>query len=68
MVTYNSLSANDIEVFISNIEGRAIVNMNINTIIGKNTFPINVSGLSKGVYSVRIIDGQSAVVQKLVIE
>ena len=35
---------------------------------GKNTIAIDLSGLEKGIYFIRLIDGQSVVTEKLIIE
>ena len=67
-ILYNSASEKDIKVFVNDISGRNIISLSPKTIIGENKFSINISDFAKGIYIVRIVDGQNSQIQKLIVE
>jgi hypothetical protein len=67
-VVYTSSTSNEVNISVADINGRTVLGMNDNAIKGENKFIINTSGLSKGMYLVRISNGQDTQVKKLIIE
>jgi hypothetical protein len=67
-VVYTSATSNDINISVTDINGRTVLGMNDNAVKGENKFTINTSGLSKGMYLVKISNGQDTQVKKLIIE
>ena len=67
-ILYNSVSENNIVISINGIDGRSVTNLSLKTIIGENKFAIDVSDFGKGIYIIRVADGQNTQVQKLIVE
>lgn len=68
IVSYNSVTGNDVQVLISDINGATVATLNYAAFVGTNKLPINVTGMAKGIYTIKVIDGQNNYRQKLVIE
>jgi hypothetical protein len=66
-VSFHSESGKDMTIDISDISGRNVAAMHLKANIGNNIFPLNLSGYTKGIYTVRTTDGQSVQVNQLVI-
>ena len=56
------------EMVITDIQGRILQKQKINVIAGFNTVPVNVSKLAKGVYMIRANNGGTAITSKFVKE
>ncbi len=67
-LTYNSATGTSIKVSINDMSGRNVATLTPAVVAGKNKLPIDVSGFPKGMYIVRIIDGNNTEVQKLIVE
>ena len=67
-IAYNSAKGGDVKISVSDMNGRSVSSFTSYAAAGKNKFPIDLSGLAKGLYIVRIIDGGSTEVQKLIVE
>jgi hypothetical protein len=67
-ISYNGFSEKNIQINIADINGRNIISFSPKAAIGENKFQVNVSDLVKGVYIVRINDGQNIQIQKLIVE
>ena len=67
-ITYNTKTANNINVSVVDIFGKNVASFSKPTNAGANKFEINLSGFAKGIYSVRIQDENGIQVNKLVVE
>ena len=67
-LAYHSISGKDVEVLLTDMAGRNLIKMSSNTIMGDNNISLNVSNLAKGIYLLKVIDGDNIQVQKLVKE
>jgi bacillolysin len=67
-VYYNSKGAGNVEIDLFNELGAKLVSKKIGTIDGANTYVIYTGKLSSGVYLVKLTDGSSIFIQKLVVQ
>ena len=54
-------------VVVSDIYGRAVRSMNFGNVSGGETKTIDISGLSEGIYTVRIVNDTESRIEKIVI-
>lgn len=55
-----------LDVFVSDLSGKAMYQAQVNTVAGSNNFPLNVNTLSNGIYLIYITDGNNVYTQKLI--
>jgi hypothetical protein len=67
-ISYNSISGKDIKIYASDISGKTVLLLTEKVIAGENNLPISVANLTKGIYTIKILDGQNIAVQKLIVE
>ncbi len=67
-LVYNSQSGKDIRVDINDISGRTVASLHFKTNIGNNALPLNLSGISKGIYIIEATDGQNVQKTKMLID
>ena len=67
-ISYSSASEKSVEILVNDLSGRTVLSLSPKALAGDNQFTINVSDLSKGIYIIRVVDGQNSQVQKLVVE
>ncbi len=65
---YNSSITNTITVQIADVNGRTYFDKKISISNGDNNIPLNTSGYPKGLYLIRIDDGENTHSEKLIIE
>ena len=65
---YNSSFANSISLQITDVNGKVYLDKRISIGKGENNIPLNTSGYPKGLYLVRIDDGDDTQTEKLIIE
>lgn len=67
--TVNKASVNTVEISLTDVSGRTVYRRNIEHLQqGKNQITLPTSGLSKGIYFVRTNDGESVLVNKVLIK
>jgi flagellar basal body rod protein FlgG len=67
-VQTNSLVNDEISIQVVDITGKIIYTEPVSLTIGKNSFDINLTGLSSGYYQVNLRKGNSVITKKLMIK
>lgn len=67
-ISYYSISEKEISIFVSDLNGRTLLSSTPKVVAGLNKLPVNISGFAKGIYFIRIVDGNNTPVQKLIVE
>jgi hypothetical protein len=68
ILSYKCTSVRDIDINVSDVSGRSMLTSKNKTVVGENSFPIDVSVFPKGIYMIKIVDKENTVVQKLIIQ
>jgi hypothetical protein len=67
-VEFLSNQARPLQLMVLDQLGRLIINKNTNTVQGKNTIPINVSRMQKGIYYLKINGNSNSSTHKFIVE
>jgi hypothetical protein len=62
----SGLTASTVDVNITDVSGKVVMNTSFNTVNGGLNAPINISNVEEGVYIVRV-NGDSSIVKRIVV-
>ena len=67
-INFNATRASEFTIKISSLEGRLLIQENNPSIIGEQSFSINISSLKKGSYFIELFDGEKRGVRKFIVQ
>ena len=67
-INFNAIRASELTIKISSLEGRLLIQENNPSIIGEQSFSINISSLKKGSYFIELFDGKKRGVRKFIVQ
>ena len=67
-ITADNIPASEINISISNIEGKEILNETGKTVSGNYKKQINVENIAKGIYFLKLSSSYGVKIQKLIIQ